>query len=120
MRRRGGTAYPEHADRSPRPSEALRTVRSDGVPVIETPSAAPDEAPANGSRLDVIRETIDLLEADLSAMIRGVEAAASAVHQGARSSAPALESIRERSESMTLRAKRSTQSWRQSTTTIVH
>ena len=72
----------------------------DSLPVVEVPPAAAEEAPANGSRVDVIRETIDLLEADLSAMIRGVEAAASAVHQGTRSSAQTLESIRQRSESL--------------------
>ncbi len=53
-----------------------------------------------GPRLDVIRETIDLIEADLSAMIRGVEGAAAAVHQGTSASVNALEAIRQRSEAL--------------------
>ena len=60
--------------------------------------AAPDSA--NGSRLDVIRETIDLLEADLTAMIRGVQGAANSVHEGTTASALALEAIRRRSEAL--------------------
>jgi len=53
-----------------------------------------------GPRIDVIRETIDLIEADLSAMIRGVEGAAAALHQGTSASVNALESIRQRSEAL--------------------
>jgi methyl-accepting chemotaxis protein len=63
--------------------------------------APPIEAePAGGPRLDVIRETIDLIEADLSAMIRGVEGAAAAVHDGTSASVKSLEAIRQRSEAL--------------------
>jgi methyl-accepting chemotaxis protein len=53
-----------------------------------------------GPRLDAIKETIDLIEADLSAMIRGVEGAAAAVHQGTSASVNGLEAIRQRSEAL--------------------
>jgi methyl-accepting chemotaxis protein len=72
------------------------------LPAVEAaPSLALEEpTPASGERLDAMRETMDLLEADLSAMIRGVQSAANAVHEGTRSSAQALEAIRTRSESL--------------------
>jgi methyl-accepting chemotaxis protein len=76
------------------------------LPVIEAPSTAADsgsgsEPDRNGSaRLDVIRETIDLLEADLSAMIRGVQSAAHAVNEGTHLSSRALDAIRRRSEAL--------------------
>src|SRR5262245_26005930 len=70
------------------------------APLPEVP-APPIEPDANaGPRVDVIRETIDLIEADLSAMIRGVEGAASAVHDGTSASVNALEAIRQRSEAL--------------------
>jgi len=61
---------------------------------------APPIEPAAGPRIDVIRETIDLIEADLTAMIRGVEGAAAAVHEGTSASVNALEAIRQRSEAL--------------------
>ena len=74
------------------------------LPVVDAPPSAsapdPDAAPAAGARLDVIRETIDLLEADLSAMIRGVQGAANSVHDGTQLSAQSLEAIRRRSEAL--------------------
>src|SRR5688572_2400735 len=79
----------------------MRRPRAEPLPAVEAPPvAAPAERPTNGARLDVLRETIDLLEADLSAMIRGVEAAAGAVHEGTRASSQALEAIRLRSEAL--------------------
>lgn len=79
-----------------------RTRATDGLPVVEAPPAAPQSAntPANGARLNVIRETIDLLEADLSAMIRGVQSAANSVHEGTTASAKALDAIRERGKAL--------------------
>ena len=72
-----------------------------GLPVVAAPPvAAEDQAPQNGARLDAIRETLDLLEADLSTMIRGVQGAANAVHEGTKSSAEALGAIRQRSEAL--------------------
>jgi methyl-accepting chemotaxis protein len=69
------------------------------LPVVESPPFSPASevvAPA-ALRLDDIRETITLLEADLIAMIRGVQAAANAVHQGTGASTQGLNAIRERS-----------------------
>jgi methyl-accepting chemotaxis protein len=70
------------------------------LPTVEAPPSVPhaEPAPAGGARLDAIRETIDLLEADLVAMIRGVQAAANAVHEGTSASAQGLAAIRTRSE----------------------
>jgi methyl-accepting chemotaxis protein len=80
------------------------------LPEVQAPPTEP-EAMA-GPRLDVIRETIDLIEADLSAMIRGVEGAAAAVHQGTSASVSALEAIRQRSEAL---ARQSSDSKRDAT-----
>ena len=68
------------------------------LPEIQAPPTEPEAV--TGPRIDVIRETIDLIEADLSAMIRGVEGAAAAVHQGTSASVSALEAIRQRSEAL--------------------
>jgi methyl-accepting chemotaxis protein len=72
----------------------------DSLPVVEGPPSAPaiEPTPAGGGRLEAIRETIDLLEADLVAMIRGVQAAANSVHEGTTASAAGLDAIRQRSE----------------------
>ncbi len=59
-----------------------------------------------------IRETIDLLELDLSAMIRDVAGAAASVRSGASASADALAAIRARSETLATQsqdAKRNTE-----------
>ncbi|MEA2988733.1 MAG: methyl-accepting chemotaxis protein [Alphaproteobacteria bacterium] len=76
---------------------------ADELPVVAAPPVTPaaeQAQQATGARLEAIRETMDLLEADLSAMIRGVQGAANAVHQGTQSAAAALGAIRERSESL--------------------
>ena len=52
-----------------------------------------------------IRETIDLLELDLSAMIRDVAAAAASVRSGASASADALASIQERTATLAAQAQ---------------
>jgi methyl-accepting chemotaxis protein len=52
------------------------------------------------TRISAIRETIDLLEADLSAMIRDVHRTSDAVRTGIQSSSKALFSIREHSEAL--------------------
>jgi methyl-accepting chemotaxis protein len=57
------------------------------------------------SRIDAIRETIDLLEADLAAMIRDVQQTSGIVSQGIQASSEALHSIRERSEALATIAK---------------
>jgi methyl-accepting chemotaxis protein len=53
-----------------------------------------------GAHLGAVRETIDLLEADLAAMIRDVQRTSETVRQGIQSSAQALSSIRDRSEAL--------------------
>ncbi len=75
----------------------------DGADLPSVAEAAPsvpqaETEPATGARLDAIRETIDLLEADLVAMIHGVQAAANAVQEGTSASAKGLAAIRQRSE----------------------
>ena len=70
---------------------------AEAIPEVQAP---PIDPVAAGPRIDVIRETIDLIEADLSAMIRGVEGAAAAVHEGTSASVNALEAIRQRSEAL--------------------
>src|SRR5664280_2343001 len=52
------------------------------------------------SRIEAIRETIDLLEADLAAMIRDVQHTAGEVRQGVQASSHALAAIRSRSEAL--------------------
>jgi methyl-accepting chemotaxis protein len=69
-----------------------------------SPSVAPDppaaSAPVAEGASKSIRETIDLLELDLSAIIRDVAAAAAAVRGGSSASAEALAAIRLRTEEL--------------------
>ena len=67
---------------------------------VAPPAVAPVPAaePKSLSSATSIRETIDLLELDLSAMIREVERAAAAVRGGASASAEALTAIRSSTE----------------------
>jgi methyl-accepting chemotaxis protein len=74
------------------------------LPMVSAPAAVPEAGLAGGSRHDAIRETIDLIEADLSAMIRGVQGAANSVHEGTSASTQALEAIRARSEALARRS----------------
>lgn len=72
--------------------------------IAETESAPPpqqsDSEEHYRKRIEAIRETIDMLEADLSAMIRDVHRTSDAVRNGIQSSAQALSSIRENSEAL--------------------
>jgi len=71
------------------------------LPVVEAPPSLPEAEPAvPAPRLDDIRETIGLLEADLVAMIRAVQAVANSVHDGTTASVKALDAIRQRSEQL--------------------
>jgi methyl-accepting chemotaxis protein len=70
-----------------------------GLATVQAPPLDP-HGPETGARLEVIRETIDLLEADLGTMFRGVQTSTKAVHEGIRSSAAALDAIRRRSEAL--------------------
>jgi methyl-accepting chemotaxis protein len=72
------------------------------------PSAAvpaPAAKPAGQGSATSIRETIDLLELDLSAMIREVERAAASVRGGASASAQALSSIRANTETLAAKSQ---------------
>jgi methyl-accepting chemotaxis protein len=60
---------------------------------------------ASENHVEAIRETIDLLEADLAAMIRDVQQTASAVREGVEASAQALAVIRERSDALADRSR---------------
>src|SRR4051794_17985353 len=77
------------------------------VPTRRAADAPPlqPEPPADshgaGSSLTAIRETVDLLEADLEGMIRDVQNSAAAVGAGVRSSAEVLATIEERSRALT-------------------
>ncbi|MCW5691413.1 MAG: PilZ domain-containing protein [Pseudolabrys sp.] len=65
------------------------------------PALAPPAEPTIDSGATAsVRETIDLLELDLSAMIRDVAQAAEAVHSGTSASAQALAAIRARGETL--------------------
>jgi methyl-accepting chemotaxis protein len=70
------------------------------------PEASTDQADA---RLVAIRETIDLIEIDLAAMIRDVHRAADAVRSGTCASAEMLGAIRQQSEQLAGRATQSTE-----------
>jgi methyl-accepting chemotaxis protein len=73
---------------------------------------SPGNEAAEGRAATSIRETIDLLELDLSAMIRDVASAAAAVRSGSGASAEALAAIRARSETLAAQsqdAKRNTE-----------
>src|SRR5881227_83454 len=71
------------------------------LPDAEAPPAVPEIAVDDASsRLAAIRETIDLIETDLAAMIRDVQRASDAVRGGTRTTAEVLGVIRERSESL--------------------
>ena len=63
------------------------------------------QASASGVGATSIRETIDLLELDLSAMIREVAGAASSVRAGTTSSAEALTAIRTQSETLAAKSQ---------------
>ncbi|MFZ0844561.1 MAG: methyl-accepting chemotaxis protein [Pseudolabrys sp.] len=60
----------------------------------------PADSSSYESRVNAIRETIDLLEADLAAMIRDVHHTSGTVRQGVQASSQALATIRERSEEL--------------------
>jgi methyl-accepting chemotaxis protein len=84
-----------------------------GSAALNSPPARDEPAPnAQAS----IRETIDLLEFDLSAMIRDVSQAADIVRQGARASAESFAAIRARTEHLAGKsqsAKRDSQAFAQ-------
>jgi len=64
-----------------------------------------DTAPAAAKKTSANRETIDLLELDLSAMIREVASAVASVRGGASASAEALAAIRARTEALATKSR---------------
>jgi methyl-accepting chemotaxis protein len=78
----------------------LKKELATGENVIALPQQPANTTASYGSRIEAIRETIDLLEADLAAMIRDVQHATSEVRQGVQASSQELATIRERSEAL--------------------
>ncbi|MDI3469557.1 MAG: Methyl-accepting chemotaxis protein [Pseudolabrys sp.] len=73
---------------------------------------------ASANATAAIRETIDLLELDLGAMIRGVSQAADVVQEGAKRSAQSFDAIQRRTAELAVKsqdAKRDTQQFAQAT-----
>ncbi len=70
------------------------------VPAAESLTRISENDAATAALAASVRETIDLIELDLGAMIREVAQAAEAVHSGTSSSAKALAAIRARSEDL--------------------
>src|ERR1041385_2416340 len=83
--------------------EAVALPETEAPPAV--PEIVPDE-PAAG--LAAIRETIDLIETDLAAMIRDVQRAADAVRGGTRETSQVLGTIRGQSESLAALAGQAT------------
>lgn len=81
------------------------------LPVLESPDTAPPSGLVSlETTLASVRETIDLLEADLAAMIGDVQRAANAVGEGIASSGEALKSICLRSQAFETQARVAAQS----------
>lgn len=98
-------------------SDLIERLRSPGRGAAEVglavaaPSLAPDDlgqGDSDNRSLDAIRETIDLLEADLTAVIRDVAQAADGVRSGTQLSGEALAAIRTRSDALATLARDAT------------
>ncbi|TMJ02373.1 MAG: methyl-accepting chemotaxis protein [Alphaproteobacteria bacterium] len=71
------------------------------LPVTEAPASVPEPADDQSqTRMAAIRETIDLIETDLAAMIRDVQRASDAVRTGTRTTAEVLGVIHKQSDSL--------------------
>src|SRR3954470_20082294 len=71
------------------------------LPLAVSPSTAPDaDVDAVQTRMVAIRETVDLIETDLAAMIRDVLRACDAVHAGTRETSDTVGAIQGQSESL--------------------
>jgi methyl-accepting chemotaxis protein len=84
---------------------------ADAGPVVPAPALAMDERDQEDTKsrsLDAIRETIDLLETDLTAVIREVAQAADGVRSGTQLSGEALTAIRARSDALATLARAAT------------
>jgi methyl-accepting chemotaxis protein len=86
-------------------ARAKKPHRGSEPPLPETPEVCPPVEKTAASSTASIRETIDLLELDLSAMIRDVALAATAVRSGASASAEALTAIQARTETLAVKSQ---------------
>ena len=87
-----------------------RRREDEALPATEAPSAIPESAvDESQARMAAIRETIDLIETDLAAMIRDVRRASDAVRGGTRATADVLGVIRTQSESLATLAGNATE-----------
>jgi methyl-accepting chemotaxis protein len=88
---------------------ALADAPAPGEPSLSAEAAVLESRPATtsaeNSGFETLRETLDLLEADLAAMIRDVHHAARAVGRGIHASSTALSTIRERSEALASKSR---------------
>ena len=92
-------------------TKVTRRDADEPVPAVAAPAIVPDASiDQSQARLVAIRETIDLIEVDLAAMIRDVHRAADAVRSGTRASAEMLGAIRQQSEQLAAMATESTES----------
>jgi methyl-accepting chemotaxis protein len=83
-----------------KPPVSLAAPLAPSAPVLQ-----PAVEPGSNNSATSIRETIDLLELDLSAMIREVERAAASVRGGASATAEALTAIRARTEGLSAKSQ---------------
>ncbi len=81
-------------------SAVTATGHAAGGDVVYADLEGASVSPESATELSAIRETIDLLELDLGAMIRAVERAADIVCSGTQASAEALSAINTRTESL--------------------
>jgi len=90
-------------------SKFTRHDATEALPAVEAPALAPAAIDQSQARLAAIRETIDLIEVDLAAMIRDVHRATDAVRAGTRASADMLGAIRSQSGQLAADATQSTE-----------
>jgi methyl-accepting chemotaxis protein len=82
----------------------------DALPAVAAPPAVPEaDIDQSQARMAVIRESIDLIEVDLAAMIRDVQRASDAVRGGTRATADLLGAISARSEQLAAMAGQATE-----------
>jgi methyl-accepting chemotaxis protein len=80
------------------------------LPAVEAPPAVPEASiDQSQARMAAIRESIDLIEVDLAAMIRDVQRASDAVRGGTRATADMLGAIRGQSEQLATMAGQATE-----------
>jgi len=85
------------------------TVDGPELSAVAAPASAPEIAHGSPAHLAAIRETIDLIEVDLAAMIKDVQRAADAVRGETRTSAETLGAIRLQSEQLAATATQATE-----------